>query len=215
MRCHAYLAPGLHGLGSRRPRIGLLGGSFNPAHDGHLHISKIALRRLKLDAVWWLVSPQNPLKSDRDMAPLAARMASANVMARHPGIYVSDLENRLGTRFSADTIAALQAHFPAVRFVWLMGADNLLQLPQWRRWQEIARRVPIAVFGRPAYSSRAMTGKVAQWYADRRLPSGRTGSLADRVPPAWQFIPIRLHPLSATALRRAGKGADQRKGSEQ
>jgi len=200
--------PLLAGIG--RPcggRIGLLGGSFNPAHEGHLHISRLALQLLRLDAVWWLVSPQNPLKSADDMAPFAARFASAKAMARHPRIAPSDLETQLGTCYTVETLAALQQAMPKTRFVWLMGADNLTQLPRWAKWTEIAERVPIAVWGRPAYSTRAMLGKVAQRYARNRLPLEAAGQLALCEPPVWVFLPIRLHPASASALRQAGYNA--------
>lgn len=200
-------APAIHGLGRRHGRIGLFGGSFNPAHEGHLHISLAALRLLKLDAVWWLVSPQNPLKSAEGMAPLEERKAAAMAMARHPRIHATDIEASLGTRYTADTLAALKLRFPGVRFVWLMGADNLIELPRWIRWQEIATSVPIAVFGRPDYSTRAMTGKVTQRYARNRVSLMDAGQLASRVPPAWAFFPIRLHTASSTALREAGQVA--------
>jgi nicotinate-nucleotide adenylyltransferase len=200
--------PLLYGLGRRNGgRIGLLGGSFNPAHKGHLHISRLALQYLKLDAVWWLVSPQNPLKSTTDMAPFANRFASAKAMARHPRIAPSDLETQLGTRYTIDTLTALQLAMPKTRFVWLMGADNLTQLPRWAKWTNIAARVPIAVWGRPAYSVRAMQGKVAQRYARNRLPLEAAGQLARSQPPAWIFLPIRLHPASATVFRLAGHSA--------
>ncbi len=200
--------PLLYGLG--RPgggRIGLLGGSFNPAHEGHLHVSRLALQYLQLDAVWWLVSPQNPLKPAAGMAPFAERFASAQAMARHPRIAPSDLETQLGTRYTIDTLTALQQALPGNRFVWLMGADNLLQLPRWAKWDEIVERVPIAVWGRPAYSIRAMLGKAAQRYARNRISLEAAGQLATSEPPAWGFFPIRLHPASATALRQAGHDA--------
>ena len=136
------------GLG-RRPRIGLLGGSFNPAHDGHRTIGLRALRELRLDAVWWLVSPQNPLKPRAGMAPLAERLAGARRVARHPRIRASALEAALGTRHTVDTVAALRRRWPKARFVWLTGADNLLQMPAWRRWPALFRAVPVAVFDRP------------------------------------------------------------------
>lgn len=198
--------PLLHGLG--RPdggRIGLLGGSFNPAHEGHSHVSRLALQYLGLDAVWWLVSPQNPLKSSAGMAPFADRFASAVAEARHPRIAPSDLESQLGTRYTVDTLRALRQAFPGTRFVWLMGADNLIQLPRWANWQAIAATVPIAVWGRPTYSMRAMLGKAAQRYARDRIPLEAAGQLARSEPPAWAFFPIRLHSASATALRRAGR----------
>lgn len=128
-------------------RIGLLGGSFNPAHGGHLYVSEIARKALKLDYVWWLVSPGNPLKDEPD--PLELRLIRARNAARRPYIYVADIERRLGTRYTIDTIAALQRRFPGVRFIWLMGSDNLEQFSCWRRWQDIAARIPIAVVRRP------------------------------------------------------------------
>ncbi len=203
-----FTPPALLGLGRRNGgRIGLLGGSFNPAHEGHLHISRLALQYLQLDAIWWLVSPQNPMKSSMDMASFDARFASAKAMARHPRIAPSDLESQLGTRYTIDTLTALQNHLPTTRFVWLMGADNLIQFPCWANWQEIAARVPIAVWGRPTYSVRAMVGKVAQRYARNRIPLEAAGQLALTNPPSWSFFPIRLHPASATALRQAGHTA--------
>lgn len=209
-------APGIEGLGRKSGgRIGLLGGSFNPAHEGHVHISCEALRRLRLDAVWWLVSPQNPLKPAAGMAPLAERLASAAAVARHPRIHPTDIERHLGTRYTVDTLKALKRRFPGVHFVWLMGADNMIQLPRWARWQEIAETAPIAVFGRPAYSMRAMLGKVAQRYSHARIDAADAGRLAGCEPPAWAFFPIKLHPASSTVLRRAGQAAADFGGSEQ
>lgn len=201
--------PLLYGLGRRSGgRIGLLGGSFNPAHEGHLHISRLALQYLGLDAVWWLVSPQNPLKSSDEMAPFAARFASAGAMARHPRIAPSDLETQLGTSYTVDTLTALKARMPGVRFVWLMGADNLIQFPRWANWQDIAATVPIAVWGRPTYSTRAMLGKTAQRFARNRIALEFARHLPMAEPPAWAFFPIRLHTASATELRRADMRAD-------
>ena len=128
-------------------RIGLLGGSFDPAHSGHLYVSEIARRALKLDYVWWLVSPGNPLKPAPDA--LAVRLRRARNAARHRTIFVSDIEARLGTRYTIDTVTALQKRFPHVCFIWLMGSDNLEQFSRWRRWQDIAARIPIAVIRRP------------------------------------------------------------------
>ncbi|HYD19796.1 MAG TPA: nicotinate-nucleotide adenylyltransferase, partial [Patescibacteria group bacterium] len=122
--------------------VGLLGGSFNPAHDGHRHISLYALRLLGLDAVWWMVSPQNPLKSAKEMASLATRMAGAIAASHHPKIHVTDIEQHLNTRYTADTLRALQARFPRTKFVWLMGTDNLRQFHRWQEWQEIFKMVP-------------------------------------------------------------------------
>lgn len=185
-------------------RVGLLGGSFNPAHEGHRHISLAALRWLGLDQVWWLVSPLNPLKSPRDMASLPRRLAQARAMAADPRIRVGDPETRLGTRRSHDTVARLQARFPATRFVWLMGADNLAQLHLWHRWTDLAARVPIAVFARPNYADRALRAPAARRLAGCRLRPAAAISLADRPAPAWIYFAIHSHPASATALRRGG-----------
>ena len=130
----------------RRRRIGLLGGSFNPAHRGHRHISLLALKLLALDEIWWLVSPQNPLKPALGMAPFAARLAAARCVANHPRIKITDLEARLGSRFTAHTLAALRRRFPQTRFVWMMGADNLRQIPHWESWQLAGMTPPAWVF---------------------------------------------------------------------
>lgn len=182
-------------------RIGLLGGSFNPAHEGHRHISLAALARLGLDEVWWLVSPQNPLKPVKGMAPFAERLASAAHVANHPRIKASDLESRLGTHFTADTLEKLQARFPLTKFVWLMGADNLSQIPRWRRWNEIFHRLPIAVFARPSYCLKGLAGLAAKRYARWRIDPGTARRLADCPPPAWVFLATKLDPSSATEIR--------------
>ncbi len=160
-----------------------------------------ALRRLGLDEVWWLVSPQNPLKPAKGMAPLAERLASAAREANHPRIKPTDIETRLGTHFTIDTLAALQARFPTTRFVWLMGADNLSQIPRWRRWIEIFHRLPIAVFARPSYCLPGLAGLAAQRYARWRIDPGRARRLADCPPPAWVFLATKLDPSSATEIR--------------
>jgi nicotinate-nucleotide adenylyltransferase len=182
-------------------RIGLLGGSFNPAHEGHRHISLLALKYLHLDELWWLVSPQNPLKPTNDMAPFAERLASAHAMARHPRIRVSDIESRLHTRYTADTLHALRSRFPQTRFVWIMGADNLAQIPRWERWTEIFNTVPIAVFDRATYSFRALAGKAAQRFARQRIESRNAAALADQKAPAWVYFHARRHPASASSIR--------------
>lgn len=180
----------------------MLGGSFNPAHAGHLHISRLALRHLDLDAVWWLVSPQNPLKKADGMAPFAARFAAAEAAAKGDRrILVSDIEQRLGTTYTADTLAQLRHRFPRVDFVWLMGGDNLAQIPQWRRWTDIFDHVPIAVFAREATARTALSGAAAQRYAQARLAPDRARRLASLAAPAWVFFPTRLDPHSATAIR--------------
>lgn len=194
-------------MGGRLPgagqRIGLLGGSFNPAHAGHRAISLAALRRLRLDAVWWLVAPQNPLKTTAGTAPLRTRLAAARAAAAHPRIVVTPLEAVLGTTYTADTIAALAGRFPRVRFVWLMGADNLIQVSRWRRWSAIFATVAVAVFDRPTYALRALAAPAARRFAPWRLPESWAGCLAGRAPPAWVFIRQRLHAESSTRIRAA------------
>ena len=180
---------------------GLLGGSFNPAHGGHRRISVHAMDQLGLDEIWWLVSPQNPLKPVKGMAPLKERLAQARKVAGNGRIKVTDIETRLGTRYTADTIAALKCQFPRLDFVWLMGADNLAQISRWDRWQSIFQAVPIAVFDRPAYSLSALNAKAAQRYSTRRVAPEQAGDLAALEPPAWTFIRVRLHPASATQIR--------------
>lgn len=194
-------------LGGRPPvagqRIGLLGGSFNPAHAGHRHVSLEALRRLGLDAVWWLVSPQNPLKPVAGMAPFAQRLAEARGVARHPRLRVTGIEALLGTRYTADTLTALTRRFRGVRFVWLMGADNLIQVSRWEAWTQIFHAVPVAVLARPTYSLRASSAKAAQRFRRRRLSETRAAGLAAQQPPAWALLHIRLSALSATQIRAA------------
>jgi len=188
----------------RAERIGLLGGSFNPAHEGHLHISRQALARLRLDEVWWLVSPQNPLRPARGMTPLEARIRVARDIARHPRIRVSAIEAELGTVYTAETLKRLVARFPKIRFVWLMGADNLIQISRWRDWRSIFTTVPVAVFARPAYSLRALASVAARRFAKARISGTAAGALADMRPPAWAFLRIRLSAASATAIRARG-----------
>jgi nicotinate-nucleotide adenylyltransferase len=186
-------------------RVGLLGGSFNPAHQGHLHVSREALKRLGLDEIWWLVAPQNPLKPTAGMASLKERMASATRVARDPRIRILDLEVRLGTHFTADTLAALQRRWPRIEFVWLMGADNLAQIRHWKDWQAIFARVPIAVFARPTYCQKALAGLAAQRFSRARVIQ-ETQRFSEIEPPAWMFLPVKLDFHSATAIR-APKGA--------
>lgn len=186
-------------------RIGLLGGSFNPAHAGHLHISQMALRMLGLDEVWWLVSPQNPLKSADGMQSIDDRLESASEIAQPDSrIIVTDLEVDLGTQFTSDTLLELKCRFPNIAFVWLMGADNLLQMHRWHRWEQIVNTVPIAVFGRPGYSYRATSSVVARRFARDRWPRSAANRLADAAAPAWMFLKIREHPESATRIRESG-----------
>ncbi len=185
-------------------RVGLLGGSFNPAHDGHRHISLEAHKRLQLDEVWWLVSPQNPLKNTDDMAPLETRLETARHVARSSRIRVSDIESNLGTSYTAESVVALKSRFAATRFVWLMGADNLLQLPMWRDWKTLFQSVPIAVFTRSSYSRKALAGVAAQRFAKFRLPERAAAELIGRSPPVWVFLHTSPHPASATKIRQRG-----------
>lgn len=184
-----------------RRRIGLLGGSFNPAHDGHRTISLEAIRRLELDQVWWLVSPQNPLKSTHGMADLRTRMASARRVAiGHPKLVVTDLEQKLGTRYTVDTVRRL-VRDGKVDFVWLIGADNLVQLPKWRSWRNLLNLVPIAVFDREPYSYRALAGRVARAFAARRIRVQEAADLVRAHPPAWVYFRLRRHHASSTVIR--------------
>ncbi len=186
----------------RGQRIGLLGGSFNPAHAGHVHVSEIALRRLGLDAVWWLVSPQNPLKSVGTMAPLADRLGAAQaLLSGHRRIRATALESDLGTRFTVDTIAKLRRAAPGIAFVWLIGADNMVQIPHWRRWTDLFKLVPLAVFSRETYDLKALAGPASSRFRTYRCPVGAAARLATMPPPAWTFLPIRHHPASASAIR--------------
>ncbi len=191
--------------GGRR-RIGLLGGSFNPAHEGHRQVSLTALRRLRLDEVWWVVSPQNPLKPGAGMASFADRMAAARALAGDPRIRVTDIEDRLGTRYTIDTVDALQRACPGTRFVLLVGADILEQLPRWRRWDSLFCRVAIAVFARTPYSFNALAGIAAHRFARFRIAEAAAGTLAGRTPPAWTFLHGRTHPASATSIRKKTQG---------
>lgn len=188
--------------GRRRARVGLLGGSFNPAHAGHRFIAEQALKVLRLDQVWLLVSPQNPLKSPAGMAPQAQRLNSARaVLGGHPRLRATAMESAFGTRYTADTLAVLQTRFPRVRFVWLMGADNLVQIARWARWTRIFQSVPVAILARSPYSQKALAAKAARRMARFRLPERSAAGLAERAPPAWTFLHTRLHPASATAIR--------------
>ena len=191
----------------RQRVIGLLGGSFNPAHDGHLYISVEALKRLALDEVWWLVSPQNPLKPRAGMAPFEERMARAQTVARHPRIRVSDLEARIGTTYTAETLRRLTM-MPDERFIWLIGADNLLQLPKWQHWERIFALAPIAVFDRTPYSQSAVASKAGHRFAHARIAETAAHSLKDKATPAWTYIHLPPHPASSTAIR-AGKPRGQ------
>ncbi|MDE0387965.1 MAG: nicotinic acid mononucleotide adenylyltransferase [Rhodospirillales bacterium] len=182
-------------------KVGLLGGSFNPAHEGHRHISLLALKRLGLHEVWWLVSPQNPLKPRAGMAAFDERLAAARAAAGDRRLHVSDIERRLGTCYSVDTIARLKRRFRRHRLVWIIGADNLPTLAAWRLWPALFRAIPVAVIDRWPYSRYASVVKPAKRFARQRLAERRAPGLARSKPPAWMIIHGPLHPASATALR--------------
>ena len=184
--------------------VGLLGGSFDPPHDGHVYISKAALKRFGLDQLWWLVSPGNPLKT-KGPAPMAQRMAAARAIMRHPRVTVTDIEARLGTRYTAQTLAALRRRYPGVRFVWLMGADNLAQFHQWQDWRWIIDQVPVGVMARPGDRIAARMSKAARIYAQARLPKQAAHCLGRMTPPAWSFINLPMSRQSSTAIRARGQ----------
>ncbi|WCL53883.1 nicotinate-nucleotide adenylyltransferase [Gimibacter soli] len=185
---------------ARGRTIGLYGGSFNPAHDGHSHIAKAALTRLGVDEVWLMVSPGNPLKdAASDMAPFPERLKSAGRIARPPRMRATDIEKRLGTRFTADTIEALKARMPLTRFVWLMGADNMASFDRWQRWTEIPHAVTIAIFDRPGYARHRHGGRIARRFGRFLVKPQR---LVRARPPAWCFVTLPRHPASASAIRR-------------
>jgi len=188
-------------------RIGLLGGSFNPAHDGHLHISLEAMKRLGLHEVWWLVSPQNPLKPTADMAPYETRFQSAVKLACHPHIHVRGDEARWRTRYTVDTVTQLKKRHPKHQFIWLMGADNLAQLHRWKAWQKLLSLVPIAVLDRAPYAIRALHQKFAWRFRHKQV--GRCRDVfGQKTPHHWVYLCIPRHPLSATHLRKTlGKKA--------
>ena len=184
-------------------RVGLLGGSFNPAHRAHRRISLAAIDQLGLDEVWWLVSPGNPLKPAAGMAPLAARFASAVWMARRAPIRVTAIERELGTRYTVDTLRRLIRRYPRNRFVWIMGADNLAQFDQWKDWRGIVRTLPIAVFARPGYDARAAASPAAAWLRRYRVPAASLKAPGQWSAPALTTLRFDPDPISATALRRA------------
>jgi nicotinate-nucleotide adenylyltransferase len=190
-----------HGPGQR---IGLLGGSFNPPHAGHRLASLLALRRLGLDRVWWVVTPGNPLKDIAQLPPLAQRMAAARRVAADPRIAVTGFEALIGTRFTYDTIAYLKRRCPTVHFVWLMGADNLAGFHRWQRWRGIAALVPIAVIDRPGSTMRASSAPAAAWLGHRRFSPNRALALATARPPAWIFLHGPRSRLSSTLIRQSG-----------
>ena len=196
-------APGL--------RIGLYGGSFNPAHGGHRHVSLMALRRLGLDRVWWIVTPGNPLKDTGDLASTAARVAEARRVARHPAIDVTAFEEEIAARFTVDTLAYLERRCPGVRFVWIMGADNLAGFHRWRGWRRIARMMPIAVVDRPGWTLKAVRSRAALDLSDARIPEADAVALPVLTPPAWVFLHGPRSFLSSTEIRRLRRSSTQKR----
>ncbi|MGR3712584.1 MAG: nicotinate-nucleotide adenylyltransferase [Shimia sp.] len=194
-----------HGLpyGARGQVVGILGGSFDPPHAGHVHITREALKRFGLDEVWWLVSPGNPLK-DTGPASLERRMAAARGIMDHPKVKISDFEAHVGTRYTARTIMVLQAARPETRFVWLMGADNLAQFHKWKDWREIMARVPIGILARPGERIAGRTSKAAQVMRDARLHPRASHLLGASDAPAWCFVNLPMSTASSTAIRKAG-----------
>ena len=188
-------------------RVGLYGGSFNPAHDGHAHVAETARKRLRLDRVIWLVSPQNPLKSSRDTAPLAERMAEVRRHARDRGMIVSDAETRLGSRYTIDTVRALKARFPGVHFVWIMGADSLATFHRWRGWTQIMRELPVAVISRPWASLVSRFSPAARRFAHARRDAREAPLLPGTPAPAWVYLHGPLNFASSTALRERRRKA--------
>jgi nicotinate-nucleotide adenylyltransferase len=188
-------------------RIGLLGGSFNPPHDGHALVTRLALTRLGLDRVWWLVTPGNPLKSQAELAALQQRTEAARRLIAGPRVAITDIESQIGARYTYDTLAWLARRAPGARFVWLMGADNLQQFHLWRHWRDIADLTPIVVADRPGSTLRAMSSRAAVALARWRVPEGEALRLADLPPPAFLFLHGPRSELSSTLLRRGAPQA--------
>jgi nicotinate-nucleotide adenylyltransferase len=187
----------------RRRRIGLLGGSFNPAHEGHAHVARAVRRALQLDEVWLMVSPGNPLKPRAGMAPLAERLASARRVADGRRVRATDIERALGTTFTLDTLRALRRRFPRARFVFVIGADNMVQLPRWAGWARLAAETPIAVLPRPGWTRRALAGQAAKRLARHRRAPGALLAGTEPAHAAWAFVPAAENPASASAIRAA------------
>ncbi|MGB3720202.1 MAG: nicotinate-nucleotide adenylyltransferase [Hyphomicrobiaceae bacterium] len=194
-------------------RIGLMGGSFNPPHAGHVLISHTVLTRLQLDQLWWIVTPGNPLKETSDLPSLDERIAACREMAADPRIKITGFESELGTPYTAATLAFLRRRFPDVRFVWVMGADNLAGFHRWQQWRQIMQMMPIAVVDRPGWRHRGLASRAARAFRYAYVPEVMAPKLADMEPPAWTLLTGPLSPLSSTAIRamrRAGAAGGQR-----
>lgn len=183
--------------------VGLMGGTFNPPHAGHASVAATALRKLALDQLWWIVTPGNPLKSRQDLAPQATRLALSRQLVRDSRIKVTGFEAELGSPYTAVTIAFLKKRYPGTHFVWVMGADSLVQFHAWKAWRWIAAMVPIAAVDRPGWRLKAAASPFARLMVRSRVPEARAGGLARRPAPAWTLLSMRLSPLSSTELRRA------------
>lgn len=183
-------------------RIGLFGGSFNPAHRGHVAVALYALKKLQLDWIWWLVAPQNPLKNAGDYGDYNERLDEVRRVARHPRFIVSNIEREFGTTTTAGLLKKLAPELKRGRFVWIMGADSFADLHRWNNWIFIAETVPLAFLARPGYSIRALKSPAALRYAEYRLPNEDAALLADMTPPAWVFVPMPLRRESSTAIRQ-------------
>ena len=189
---------------ARGMKIGLFGGTFDPPHQAHLSACLLAMKRLDLDAVWWMVTPGNPLKDTRHLAPLEKRLTAVRAMTRHPRIHVTGFEAEIGTRYTYDTIAYVRARCSGVNFVWIMGSDNFLQFHHWKQWPEIAASVPMAVIDRPGTTLKSLHGRAAHRFARQRVPEQRASGLLKRKAPAWVFLHDRRSALSSTLLRSQG-----------
>jgi nicotinate-nucleotide adenylyltransferase len=195
---------------SPRMRIGLLGGSFNPAHAAHVEISLTALKRLGLDQVWWVVTPGNPLKRPSKLPGLPERVEAARKIANHPRIAVTGFPGEKGAPYTVDLLTELKRRHPAVSFVWLMGADNLAEFHRWRSWQRIFETAPIAVLDRPGFRLKARASRAATRFQEFHVDESDAQGLARMTPPAWTIITHRLSPLSSTEIRGEGKGKDKK-----
>lgn len=181
--------------------IGLFGGTFNPPHNGHCHVAETALNRLQLDRLWWLVSPGNPLKQNSNLPPLAGRIAMSRALIRHPRVDVTGCEMTLNTHYSADLVCHLVDRYPAIRFVWVMGADNLTNFHLWDRWEQIAARIPICIIDRPGDTLATRSSRLARRFLSARLDEADAKLLKTRMAPAWTFIHAPRLSLSSTELR--------------